>query len=429
MDERIAWTLNVRCPELKTISVSHIHVPPAFRAVACTFENLHQNLRQFNYLNMEGNLLEERARVVRVLINCPQLDHLGLSISPRAICEDGLNQRWERYWLWFDELCDKYEEDGGQPLRLKSIFFGEFIFPTRLTSLPKLSDVSYIEQINMDNLSHLFLCEQDSVSLRPINRLPPIAFDTFEPPKCPRLDRFTVNHNSRAVIILLNKFPKTPQPAGARPMAVLLSTKYYDWDPRPKNVLLDTLDEATGHSLLSRTAHLQLGTKNMDYELLYRGPGTEPLMLPSVKWHFSLADQTIRILTSPRHRALKGLSVELKDLGHDITMNSQGWTRLKTTIRQLPCLTELAVNTCREPCDCLSQGVWDKQKSYLDIDSLALDAPGLKFINFRCGYWRVWPQGNGGRLLERLERHEISAVELFHGHPASGRSVLPFESP
>lgn len=107
-------------------------------------------------------------------------------------------------------------------MRLKSLYFGDYIFPARPTSFDKLADVSYIGEIRIDNSSHLSVSDGASGSglLPPgIPMMPPIAFDIFEPPNCPRLRRFTANHNSDEVFCFLRKF-------GTRPLTVMLDTSY-----------------------------------------------------------------------------------------------------------------------------------------------------------------------------------------------------------
>lgn len=147
-------------------------------------------------------------------------------------------------------------------------------------------------------------------------------------------------------------------------------------------------------------------------------------------WDFASAHQIISRLTSPGQQALEGLSVELPWLGIGVHMDDEGgWKMLKTAVRQLECLTQLAVNTCRH--SIIRDGSWNPG-CYVDFrflaKQLAVTAPQLRYINIKCGYWKVCPQANGERILEKLEPHEITRVELFHGHNASGRSTLPYNT-
>jgi len=153
-----------------------------------------------------------------------------------------------------------------------------------------------------------------------------------------------------------------------------------------------------------------------------------------IYWDFSSAEKTISLLTSPHQQPLEGLSVELPWIGDDfdeVDVDNEAWEMLKTVICQLGSLTQLAVCTIAHECVFPSGSTWNPQYD-VELQALAEElaeaAPQLRYINVRCGYWKVCPQANGERILERLERHKITRVELFHGHPASGRNTLPYNS-
>lgn len=397
MLESIASTLRNHCPDIKTINVSQIDQPRFLKGTS-----LFINLREFNYLNLRGNLVKERARIVQVLVNSPRLEHLGLSIRFSAFNE----LPWEQYSLFFRELCNDYHKEGGLPLLLKSLYLGDFTFPTCRASFPKLTDVSCIEQIHIENDSHWFLCETQWIL-----GVPPIAFDIFEPENCPRLRRFTANYNSEELFCFLHKF--------TRPLAVFLDTTHQE-DPEATDMLLRTFDKDTGRAIPTTMAHLQLGVRRFHQRMIY--------------WDFSSAEKTISLLTSPRQQPLEGLSVELPWIGDDfdeVDVDNEAWEMLKTVICQLGSLTQLAVCTIAHERVFPSGSTWNPQYD-VELQALAEElaeaAPQLRYINVRCGYWKICPQANGERILERLERHEITRVELFHGHPASGRNTLPYNS-
>jgi hypothetical protein len=140
-----------------------------------------------------------KSQITRVLNNSPRLSRLQLSISRRTLYRyhaDGESEAFDRF---FDQLCDNHGESGAPPLHLRSLHLGTAVYPTRLPSLQKLTDLRFLEEVHITN---------GRVWHGSLNIIDPgyttylgggLAYDAFGPAHCPRLRSFRLTEYDECV--------------------------------------------------------------------------------------------------------------------------------------------------------------------------------------------------------------------------------------
>ncbi|KXX73705.1 hypothetical protein MMYC01_203743 [Madurella mycetomatis] len=120
-----------------------------------------------------------RSNLVKVCYNATGLQRLHLSISKDAIYRHDWHRTRQAYVGFMDRLCDEVGATGASPLRLRSLTLGFGTCPSSSTSARKLTDLTFLEEVHIDNTRVPWSGE--------------VAYDTFGPAHCPNLRRFIVH--------------------------------------------------------------------------------------------------------------------------------------------------------------------------------------------------------------------------------------------
>lgn len=113
-----------------------------------------KNLTRLTLLNMFGELGYWSSWILKLFIQNPTLEHLSFSIgcfTKWAIRDDdeGLYNGALPYHTFFSDLCRKYARKTSVKLALRSLRLDQPIEYPKLSTLSKLTDTTYLEDIHI----------------------------------------------------------------------------------------------------------------------------------------------------------------------------------------------------------------------------------------------------------------------------------------
>lgn len=372
------------------------------------------NLRCFNLHNMHGNLAAHRNIIVTVLKQCLRLEHLGLSLYR----DYPLFGRQGEWWLFFDKLCDEYEENGGAPLKLKSLDLGSLVFPTREESLAKLTDLAHLTSLRVDNSDHTML-----------TNFPPAKFEAINAVNCPQLVHLALAKDSPDGADIVRRLlhavdERLIQPPFPKLMDLLTSSHVVSYADLYSVWIMNSDDAPTQDvkpSLPFRMLSASLAVER-DYD-----EDTGP------EWDIHTAVESFHLLVQTTKDTLEGLAIELpcyiaspfkendeeswgQPIPGDISME------VNLHISRLSHLTQLAVVVVGHEWGEVWNGLNDQQSLVL-AEEYARLLPRLRYIRVDCWYWKVSRHWEDlGFTLQETERYEAGRVELFYRYfPTSTR--------
>jgi hypothetical protein len=332
-----------------------------------------------------------RSQLVQVLMNSPGLRKLGLSLSTETLGRHDADQDREEFDDFFDLLCDEYGRTSTAPLHLESLDLGKAVYVYELRSLEKLTDLSYLREVRIDNSGvYNFV---DVIMMYDGGEWSGLAFDAFGPAHCPNLRRFTASNHRADVQAFL---ATVENPAFTRQLAV--SCENTDWGYESA-MLLRTNPETP-----SRPLHLRMLDVDLQREQIYlcdgQGKAQPRDTIPS-------AEQVLDDLITGDEGTLEGLSVHLRE-----DPEAKGYLEhlelLIVALTKLANITQLSINRHR----------WigiDSAKTILE--EVACMVAGrvrhLRYISVYGTCWKIWRLQDGVLRLEELEDREIRDVELF----------------
>lgn len=339
------------------------------------------------------NLCEElpwwREIIVEVLKNSPELKKLGLSLSTSAIGTAARYGERETFDGFFSDLCGEFWAAGAPPLRLRSLKCGTAIIPDDAESLQSLTDLSYLEEVHIENTGVYYF--MDVISMYDSDEESGIAFEALGPAQCPNLRRLTV-HEYRGDVHEL--FAASDDPAWTRQVA--LSVVDLSEALEPAQLL------RSSKKYPSLPLHLRMLDVNLDREDLYladdEGRQVPPEDVPT-------ASQVLEDVVAGDGGALEGLTVYFpRDKDGD------SWSGLVESVTDmLPRLTGLTQLSLVLP----GERYNFDEKIENTVRRLAAAASGVRYINVENRGWRVWRDVDGTVRLDELEDREISDAELF----------------
>lgn len=150
-----------------------------------------RGLEELTLENLGEELPWWRETIVEVLKNSPELKKLGLSLSTSAIGTAARYGERETFDGFFSDLCYDFWAAGAPPLRLRSLRCGTAIIPDGAESLQSLTDLSYLEEVHIENTGVYYF--MDVISMYDSDEESGIAFEALGPAQCPNLRRLTVN--------------------------------------------------------------------------------------------------------------------------------------------------------------------------------------------------------------------------------------------
>lgn len=175
-----------------------------------------RGLRELEISEIYGDLNNARNSLVEVLLACPQLESLSLSIS-QSCCERQCRQGLFENHKFLSKLCQTYKERNGQPLNLKTLYLGCGIIPhyhqeplpgpmpqdlneaLRLLQNSKASTALYITDLtNLETLQSLHI-ENESIWDYLILEHSDFAWETFTKASCPNLKRASIAEINKEV--------------------------------------------------------------------------------------------------------------------------------------------------------------------------------------------------------------------------------------
>jgi hypothetical protein len=118
--------------------------------------NFH-GLRKLSLHNIFGDVKSWRQKILQVILNSPELDHISLSLAKDTVmrldmvetAED--EEDWRFYLGLFQWLCHEYTAEMGAPLKLKSVQLGYGIRFHDLASMEDEFDSSILENVHIHN--------------------------------------------------------------------------------------------------------------------------------------------------------------------------------------------------------------------------------------------------------------------------------------
>jgi len=153
-----------------------------------------RNLQYLTLHTFNDGLPAWMAQVARLLLVSPDLKGLDLSVSRATSSPPFEFNGKDGIGCFFDRLCDSYGAVGGKPLQLRSLRCGRGIYPKSHSSLAKLMDLAYLEELEITNgpkswdRVSIFGIWSSDAKLRSS-----IEFDSFKPQHCPNLRRLSVS--------------------------------------------------------------------------------------------------------------------------------------------------------------------------------------------------------------------------------------------
>ncbi|KAK3898307.1 hypothetical protein C8A05DRAFT_38108 [Staphylotrichum tortipilum] len=369
-------------------------------------------LRELSLYNL---LIDDHAfwlpQIARLLKNSPCLKSLKLGFSAIQFSPD--------YALYlstvsataqlFDQLCDLYEAQGGQPLRLEALWLLGGLVPYREDSLPKLTDPACLVDVLLSNRER-----RTAPQLRPER----IALDAvLAPARAPRLRWFRVDECSPEILEHLRAVPASPR---------LLAVSHRRQGRTPG---LEQLLTQSGPA--ASTPALQL--RMLALELEQRAPALPPRPPKTAAVSPSAAQILEDLVASSSAGSLEGLAVHAPSADDDGGGPGDRVRLLERALARLPGLAQLSFDG----------GPFDAEGAVL-AEGFARAAPRLQFVHVGSSFWRIWRgrdgegdgdgngegerEGGGGGLtvvLETMDPREADRVELWRHSLFNLTPVMP----
>ncbi|KAK3296500.1 uncharacterized protein B0H64DRAFT_374578 [Chaetomium fimeti] len=341
-----------------------------------------------------NNLYEElpwwRAQLALVFRNSPRLQMLTLSLANQTLEHYNTKGERDKFEGFFDQLCDDYGETEASPLRLRKLHLGNAVYPYRLASLRKLTDLRFLEDVHVENVGvwhgGVIISMYDNDGSR-------IIFDAFGPANSPNLRRFSVAGYQSDV----HHFLATLDPPSARRLAVSCLDMSMGYEPA---ALLRYNPIYPSLPLHLRMLEMEL---RRDEVRLFDNDGRDVNY-----WDIPSAALMLENLVTGDDGTLEGLAVNLTETP-GLKIGFEEMDLLVDALGKLANLTQLAVNMYGQK----RVGPEEANKVVL---RLAGAAPRLRYIRLYSWYWRVWrATGDTEIKLEELEPSEVGHVELFQG--------------
>lgn len=349
-------------------------------------------LEELTLLGLYNELPWWRSQIVQVLKRSPRLRMLALSLSVKTVDRYVLNNENGMFRDFFDQLCDDYGETGAAPLRLRSLRFNMAMFPSKVDSVKRLTDLSFLEKVHIENVDiwvdgfYINVYNDDSRD----NRL---LFDIFGPAHCPNLRRI---NTASLDCHFYNYLAGIADASFARKLAVSSQTT---WSGYELAALLRP--DPRYPSLPLHLRMLDIDLVRVDASVIGQdGNALRGEDMPSAR-------QVLEHLVSRDDGTLEGLTVHLReDPGAEVGF--EGVDSLVHALPKLTNLTQLAVIP-----DAYTKGPLTKGSAERLVAMLANAVPRLRYIRVHESYWRLWRDGSGAIKLESLVRSEAIRVELF----------------
>ncbi|KAK1757006.1 hypothetical protein QBC47DRAFT_342008 [Echria macrotheca] len=377
-----------REPDADVQEARRLYLPQDFSA----FTRLHE----LTLTNMYGDLRRWKRLIVKILRNSPGLTKLSLSLSDYAVERSYHDGRLDDYVEFFTSLCDEYAQPNTPPLKLRSLECGTAIYPDDLDALEKLTDLSYLEEVHIDNTG--VYVHGDTIILYDEDGYSGLVFDAFLSPRCPKLRRFSASELRTDVFDAL---------CGAQ-AAKLTRQIAVSFDRQ------DMGDERTSLFLRADKEHpnLPLTLRMMDLDLDETADEDQT------------AEELLEDLVATNADTLDGLAVHLSLslLGSAGTAEESSTSDLdlgflNARLRRLPHLRQLLVGIIE------MDRHFSKQEAAVRCagiaENIARSVPQLRYICVCGTYWRIWRLGGNDSErpaveLERLdEARDRQGVELF----------------
>jgi hypothetical protein len=333
-------------------------------------------------------------QIVRLLKDSPRLKRLAVGFNRLPSPSDAslYESKMAASMHAWDDLCDLFGSEGCPPLRLESLWLMGRLYPLRLSSFKKLTDLSHLGDIYLSNASPPWPSSSDEPELDLA------ALAAFAPPHTPNLRRFRVDRYSHAVHEHLSSI-SDDHPSFTRNLGIFYR--------RPHSVHTGP-DPAALFRPHPAHPHLPLPVRMMDLDL-HRAPirrhnGTDLSIS---------ADQVLSDLASTSADSLEGLAVRIPGAPHTVSErprpgeDEQGNEATEACLQSLERvlgrfrkLTQLSV-------------AWQGPGDQGTAERLALAGPSIRFIQIYLVLWRVWRNDDGTVTLETVKRIEATRVELW----------------
>ncbi|KAK0716712.1 hypothetical protein B0T21DRAFT_375385 [Apiosordaria backusii] len=337
-----------------------------------------ENLTSLTLNSMYGDLAQWQRQIVQVLVKSPALEKLSLSISRLTL---GRYDAWglPDHAKFFDRLCVHYAERGGQPLHLKTLTMGQSIFPMSYQALTNFVDLSYLEEVYIDNNGSLYDSSEVFELYRDDewNAESAIVFHAFSPANCINLRRFGVSEFRMDVDKFLRGYAKYP--SASRRLAFACREEIWDLHTTK---LLQAVEQHSGLPIQLRMMKVDLRQFNQeDFEICLGN------------------------LVAANGDSLEGLVLvvgHLDERHHWLRTHMQD---LEAAFSSFTKLTQL---------DFAYAYHRGEYKPFLLFEKLALACPSLQYIRSEGRCWRIRRRdGTMDVEFERLSREEMDSVELF----------------
>lgn len=357
-----------------------------------------QRLEELSLENLYHDLDWWKANVVRVLKNSPGLKKLHLSLSKDSFRQWVSQSLSEAYRDFFDSVCNQYGATSALPLRLESLICGSLVYPRNITSLKRLTELPYLEEVHITNrIEPGFGDEAHSAEAEPEG----IVYYAFGPDHSPNLRRFTADICREDVWQFLSTTVRD-NPSFARRLAIS-----FQWQHSEKYELASFLRPKPTYPGLP--VHFRMLDLELEREALDPDMMMDDENLPEGEEHYP-TEKVLDDLVTNDAGVLEGLMVRLPEnrwQEHGIDYLDF----LEHALPKLVNLTQLAI----------AVGNFNDIRS-MDITEgmllgaaqrLAVAAPHLRYIKICCQHYRIWRNKDGTVTLDELEDREIGDVELF----------------
>jgi hypothetical protein len=396
--------LTESCPRLQVVELDlRIHEAYSLTPERRPSRNFRQDLGGFHDLRevtLHGLPADDFGwwipQIVRLLRDSPRLKRLAVGFNRLPSLRDAAlyESKMAASMHAWDDLCDLFGSDGRPPLRLESLWLMGRLYPLRLSSLKKLTDLSHLGDIHLSNASPPWPSSADEWE----NEL--AALEPFTPAHTPNLRRLRVDRYSEAVHEHLCRL--SAHPSFTRNLGIFHRRSH---SPLTGFDLAALFRPDPGHP------HLPLPLRMVDLDLhraRFRMHDLAGIFVP--------AAQVLADLASASADSLEGLAVripgapagsEQTDPWVEAAEEEEGSNEAEACLQSLERvlgrfrkLTQLSVT-------------WQGPGDPGTAERLSLAGPSIRFIQIHVSLWRVWRNDDGSVRLETIKNVEATGVELW----------------
>lgn len=357
------------------------------------------NLAVFSHLEVLkiggifGDLPWWASHLAYVFKSTPRLRELGLAVSSSTILRLGFVHNFNLQLGFFGSICKAYGEIEARRLKLRSIHFGHGVRPYSVEALEKLTDLSLLEEVYINNSSYHHVYGQ------------PI-YKAFGPSHCPNLRRFRVQVYDHATHQFL---VTSANSTWARQVAI--SSTYHLAGQRVEPAMLLRPMTFEGSTDTYGPYHFRM----LEIDLVRNGHPIPGRLLPAIS-----AREVLESVTQNDNGALEGLVLSLPVRKFTGSVGLGFFQDILDAVPKLANLAQLGLASD------LDDDETTKFEPILDkvARDLAAASPSLRYLQVFHRHYKIHrARRRKAKLRVMEEPAEIDAVELFSKNCFDGKPL------